>query len=133
MAKVYRAAAPLLAVAVLVLIPLLMLSAEYVAAQWRSEVVVYSARIEQLIKPMFDAFTEKTGIPVKYFTAGEKELFERLHSEGTHTPADVRLVHTGGIMRRVERRSTPLLQLRMISASPWRHVNTVNSLMAGLE
>jgi iron(III) transport system substrate-binding protein len=53
------------------------------------EVVVYSARIETLIKPMFDAFTAKTGIPVKYFTAGEKELFERLQSEGVNTPADV--------------------------------------------
>jgi len=53
------------------------------------EVVVYSARIESLIKPMFDAFTGATGIPVKYFTAGEKELFERLQSEGANTPADV--------------------------------------------
>jgi iron(III) transport system substrate-binding protein len=53
------------------------------------EVVVYSARIESLIKPMFDAFTTKTGIQVKYFTAGEKELFERLQSEGANTPADI--------------------------------------------
>jgi iron(III) transport system substrate-binding protein len=59
------------------------------AAGSTGEVVVYSARIESLIKPMFDAFTEKTGIQVKYFTAGEKELFERLQSEGANTPADV--------------------------------------------
>lgn len=59
------------------------------AAGFAGEVVVYSARIESLIKPMFDAFTEKTGIQVKYFTAGEKELFERLQSEGANTPADV--------------------------------------------
>jgi iron(III) transport system substrate-binding protein len=59
------------------------------AAGPAAEVVVYSARIESLIKPMFDAFTEKTGIQVKYFTAGEKELFERLQSEGANTPADV--------------------------------------------
>jgi len=59
------------------------------AAGSAGEVVVYSARIEALIKPMFDAFTEKTGIQVKYFTAGEKELFERLQSEGVNTPADV--------------------------------------------
>ena len=59
------------------------------AAGPAGEVVVYSARIESLIKPMFDAFTEKTGIQVKYFTAGEKELFERLQSEGANTPADV--------------------------------------------
>jgi iron(III) transport system substrate-binding protein len=54
-----------------------------------AEIVVYSARIDALIKPMFEAFTVTTGIPVKYFTAGEKELFERLHSEGANTPADV--------------------------------------------
>jgi iron(III) transport system substrate-binding protein len=59
------------------------------AAGSAEEVVVYSARIETLIKPMFDAFTEKTGIQVKFLTAGEKELFERLQSEGVSTPADV--------------------------------------------
>jgi len=59
------------------------------AAGLAGEVVIYSARIESLIKPMFDAFTDKTGIQVKYFSAGEKELFERLQSEGDKTPADV--------------------------------------------
>jgi iron(III) transport system substrate-binding protein len=53
------------------------------------EVVVYSARIERLIKPMFDAFTRKTGIAVKYFTASEAELIERLKAEGPDTAADV--------------------------------------------
>ena len=53
------------------------------------EVVVYSARIERLIKPIFDAFTQNPGIKVKYFTASEKELFERLKAEGSKTPADV--------------------------------------------
>jgi iron(III) transport system substrate-binding protein len=89
MEKLLRATAPLLFVAALVFIALLMLSARYVASQGHSEVVVYSARIEQLIKPMFDAFTAKTGIQVKYLTAGEKELFERLQGEGANTPADV--------------------------------------------
>ena len=59
------------------------------AAQPAGEVVVYSARIETLIKPMFDAFTQQTNIKVKYFTASEKELFERLKAEGANTPADV--------------------------------------------
>lgn len=53
------------------------------------EVIAYSARIERLIKPMFDAFTKRTAIPVKYFTASEKELFERLRAEGAKTPADI--------------------------------------------
>ncbi|MFQ5947109.1 MAG: substrate-binding domain-containing protein, partial [Anaerolineae bacterium] len=60
------------------------------------EVVVYSARIEKLIKPMFDAFTTKTGITVKYFTASESELFERLKAEGPHTPADILMTVDAG-------------------------------------
>lgn len=59
------------------------------AGQPVEEVIVYSARIEKLIKPMFDAFTENTGIQVKYFTASGPELFERLKAEGTNTPADL--------------------------------------------
>jgi iron(III) transport system substrate-binding protein len=54
-----------------------------------SEVVVYTARIEPLIKPMFDAFTAKTGVAVKAFSASEAELFERLKAEGEKSPADV--------------------------------------------
>ncbi len=53
------------------------------------EVVVYSARIEKLIKPMFDTFASKTGIKVKSFTASEQELFERLKAEGSKTRADL--------------------------------------------
>jgi iron(III) transport system substrate-binding protein len=67
------------------------------------EVVVYSARIEALIKPMFEAFTEKTGIQVKYFTAGEQELFERLQSEGANTPADVLMTVDAGNLWLAER------------------------------
>ncbi|PTQ77619.1 iron(III) transport system substrate-binding protein [Nitrosomonas oligotropha] len=53
------------------------------------EVVVYSARIEQLIKPMFDAFTKETGIKVKYTTDNEGALLARLEAEGKNTPADL--------------------------------------------
>ena len=78
-------------ISLMVLIGVLLLQpvASLQAAGSTGEVVVYSARIESLIKPMFDAFTEKTGIQVKYLTAGEKELFERLQGEGANTPADV--------------------------------------------
>jgi len=69
--------------------PLLTHSIAALEAREVGVVVVYSARIEKLIKPMFDAFTEKTGIEVKYFTAKEVELFERLKAEGSHTPADI--------------------------------------------
>jgi iron(III) transport system substrate-binding protein len=75
--------------ATLIAIPLLQPIAPGQATGPAEEVVVYSARIESLIKPMFDAFTARTGIQVKYFNAGERELFERLQSEGANTPADV--------------------------------------------
>lgn len=66
------------------------------AAATAPEVVVYSARIEPLIKPMFDAFTGRTGIRVRTFTASESELFERLRAEGAGTPADVLMTVDAG-------------------------------------
>jgi iron(III) transport system substrate-binding protein len=60
------------------------------------EVVVYSARIEQLIKPMFDAFTKETGMNVRYLTDKEGPLLERLKAEGKNTPADMLLTVDAG-------------------------------------
>jgi len=53
------------------------------------EVVVYSARNEQLIKPLFDAYTQETGVAVKFVTDKEGPLMQRLKSEGSNTPADL--------------------------------------------
>jgi iron(III) transport system substrate-binding protein len=53
------------------------------------EVVVYSARNEQLIKPLFDAYTKETGVKVKFITDKEGPLMARLKAEGRNTPADV--------------------------------------------
>ena len=53
------------------------------------DVVVYSARNEQLIKPLFDAYTKQTGVTVKFITDKEGPLMERLKAEGASTPADV--------------------------------------------
>lgn len=60
------------------------------------QVVVYSARIEQLIKPMFDAFTRETGIKVKYTTDNEGALLARLQAEGKNTPADMLITADAG-------------------------------------
>ncbi len=60
------------------------------------QVIVYSARIEQLIKPMFDAFTEKTGIQVKYTTDKEGPLLARLQAEGKNTSADMLITTDAG-------------------------------------
>ncbi|MFO7579250.1 Fe(3+) ABC transporter substrate-binding protein [Nitrosomonas halophila] len=60
------------------------------------EVIVYSARIEQLIKPLFDAFTRETGIRVKFTTDKEGALLARLLAEGRRTPADMLITTDAG-------------------------------------
>lgn len=52
-------------------------------------VVVYSSRQEHLIKPVFDRFTEETGVEVQYQTGEEGPLIARLQAEGEGTFADV--------------------------------------------
>jgi iron(III) transport system substrate-binding protein len=60
------------------------------------EVVVYSARNEQLIKPLFDIYTKETGVQIKFITGGEGPLMERLKAEGQNTPADLLLTVDAG-------------------------------------
>lgn len=59
-------------------------------------VVVYSARNEQLIKPLFDLYTQETGVPVQFITGSEGPLLARLRAEGKTTPADVLLTVDAG-------------------------------------
>ncbi|ALG68947.1 extracellular solute-binding protein [Beggiatoa leptomitoformis] len=54
-------------------------------------IIVYSARMAHLIKPLFDAYTKKTGVSIKFISAKEEELLERLVIEGENTPADLLL------------------------------------------
>ncbi|TJZ65022.1 Fe(3+) ABC transporter substrate-binding protein [Chitiniphilus eburneus] len=59
-------------------------------------VTVYSARNEQLIKPLFDAFTKETGIDIKLLTDKEGPLMERLKAEGKNSPADILITVDAG-------------------------------------
>lgn len=60
------------------------------------EIVVYSARNEQLIKPLFDAYTAKTGTRIKFITDKEGPLLARLQAEGANTPADMLITVDAG-------------------------------------
>lgn len=70
-----------------------------VQAQAAEEVNVYSLRQPFLVEPMFDAFTEQTGIKVNVKFA-KKGLAEKLEQEGEYSPADVIL--TTDISRLIE-------------------------------
>ncbi len=68
--------------------------APHVAAA--DEVVVYSARNEQLIKPLFDAYTQETGTKVTFITDKAGPLMQRLKAEGKNTRADLLLTVDAG-------------------------------------
>lgn len=59
-------------------------------------ITVYSARKEHLIKPLFDAYTEKTGVQVRYITDKAGPLLARIKAEGANTPADMLMTVDAG-------------------------------------
>jgi iron(III) transport system substrate-binding protein len=73
----------------------LFLSVATLAAR-ADDLVVYSARNEQLIKPLFDAYTAETGTRIKFITDKEGPLMARLKAEGANTPADMLITVDAG-------------------------------------
>jgi len=61
-----------------------------------NEVVVYSARKEHLIRPLFDAYSQKTGVKIKYITGNAPVLMQRIKAEGKNTPADLLITVDAG-------------------------------------
>jgi iron(III) transport system substrate-binding protein len=59
-------------------------------------ITVYSARKEHLIKPLFDAYTEKTGVQIRYITDKAAPLLARIKAEGANTPADMLMTVDAG-------------------------------------
>lgn len=71
-------------------------------AQAADEVVVYSSRIDELIKPVFDAYTAKTGVKVKFITDKEAPLMQRIKAEGDNGVADLLLTVDAGNLWQAE-------------------------------
>ncbi len=63
--------------------------AEEKATQSEEIITVYSERKEHLIKPLFDLYTEKTGVKIQYITDSAGPLIARLSSEKEATKADI--------------------------------------------
>jgi len=60
------------------------------------KLTVYSGRSERLIKPVFDAFTAKTGIHIDLLSSGTTELVNRLKLEGDRSQADLFITNDAG-------------------------------------
>ncbi|QKK01621.1 MAG: Fe(3+) ABC transporter substrate-binding protein [Pseudomonadota bacterium] len=66
--------------------------------------VVYTSRQPHLIEPLFDRYSEKTGIDIDYINDSEAALIERLATEGATTRADVFMtVDAGNLWHAAER------------------------------
>jgi len=61
-----------------------------------NEVNIYSARKENLIKPLLDQFSAETGIKTNLITASADKLLTRMVNEGRNTPADILITVDAG-------------------------------------
>ncbi len=61
-----------------------------------TRLVVYSSRAEHLIKPLFDAYSERTGVRIDFITGEEQPLIQRLLAEGEATTADLLITVDAG-------------------------------------
>jgi iron(III) transport system substrate-binding protein len=104
-----------------------------IAASHATEVVVYSARNEQLIKPLFDAYTKETGVAVKFITDKEGPLMQRLKAEGKNTPADILLtVDAGNLWQAAEEGLLKPLQSKLLTANIPAHLRDPDGEWYGL-
>lgn len=66
------------------------------APAFANEIVVYSARADELLKPIAEAYQQKTGTQVTVVSDKAGPLMERLKAEGKNTQADVLITVDGG-------------------------------------
>ncbi len=118
-----------------VVLPLLALSAGLmlVPAARGAEVVVYSARNEQLIKPVFDAYTRETGVQVRFITDKEGPLLSRIKAEGVNTDADVLLtVDAGNLWQAANEGLLQALESKTLDANVPAHLRDPGKQWFGL-
>jgi iron(III) transport system substrate-binding protein len=98
-----------------------------------AEVVVYSARNEQLIKPLFDAYTKETGVQIKFITDKEGALLQRLKAEDQNTPADILLtVDAGNLWEAAKEGLLKPVQSRVLTSNVPAHLRDPANQWFGL-
>ncbi|MBE9516833.1 MAG: extracellular solute-binding protein [Proteobacteria bacterium] len=81
---------------IFVAVVLVAMTAPVFSKESAKELVVYSARNEQLIKPLFDVYTKETGTKIRFITDKAAPLLARLQAEGANSPADVLITVDAG-------------------------------------
>ncbi len=97
------------------------------------ELVVYSARNEQLIKPLFDAYTAETGVRIKFITDKEGPLMERLKAEGKNTRADMLItVDAGNLWQAAQERLLAPVDSKILAGNIPEHLRDPEGRWFGL-
>ncbi|NNE63233.1 MAG: Fe(3+) ABC transporter substrate-binding protein [Gammaproteobacteria bacterium] len=98
-----------------------------------AEVNVYSARKENLIKPLLDKFSAETGIKTNLITAKADKLLTRMINEGRNTPADILITTDAGRLFRAK--NADLLQpikSSVVTDSVPAHLRDVDDMWVSL-
>lgn len=98
-----------------------------------SELNIYSARKEALIKPLLDRFSEATGTQINLVTGKGDALLTRLQSEGINSPADLLLTVDAGRLYRAQQAGIlqPMMSKRLNAAIP-QHLRSIDDQWFGL-
>jgi iron(III) transport system substrate-binding protein len=95
-------------------------AAPLIAADNGGPLTVYSGRSEALVAPLFDRFTERTGIEVKVSYQKTPALATQLLTEGADTPADLMFAQDSGYL-------TVLAERGLLSPLPQELLDQVDS------
>lgn len=96
-------------------------------------ITVYSERKEHLIKPMFDRYTEKTGVEIRYITDGAGPLISRLENERDSTPADILMtVDAGNLWIAQQKGLLQPIQSEVLTANIPEHLRATDNSWFGL-
>jgi iron(III) transport system substrate-binding protein len=94
---------------------------------------VYSERVEHLIKPLFDEYTAKTGVPIRFITDSAGPLITRLENEGEATPADMLItVDAGNLWQASEKGLLRTLESPVLESNVPAHLQASNNQWFGL-
>lgn len=98
-----------------------------------AEVVVYSARNEQLINPLFDAYTKETGVQVSFITDKEGPLMARLKAEGQNSPTVLLMtVDAGNLWQAAEEGLLKPIESKTLTANIPAHLRDPGNQWFGL-
>ena len=94
---------------------------------------VYSARNEQLIKPVFDAYEKESGIKIRYLTDQAPALLQKLMAEGKRSKADIFLtVDAGNLWQAGQKDLLKPIKSKILDAAIPSHLRDPDGLWFGI-